>query len=275
MKLAPEFQFSQGVLQDFVDCRRRFRLRYLEQLAWPAIVADPVLSRERRLRLGVQFHRLVQQHQLGLPQAQLSALAFDEDLQRWWQNYLAHGPVDLPAQRHPETALSATLGGVRLLAKYDLLAVHPGRRLVIVDWKTNQHRPQRAWLAKRLQTRVYRYVLARCGQHLNAGAPLDPAQLEMRYWFAEFPQQPECFAYDQAQFEEDEAYLSGLIETIQRLQVTDFSLTEEQRHCRYCAYRSLCERGVAAHVAQDDQVPDPQDTIELGLDLEQIDEIEF
>lgn len=272
MTLAPEFQFSQGVLQDFADCPRRFRLRYLEQLAWPAVAADPILAQERHLRLGVRFHHLVQQHQLGLPQAQLTALAQeDPDLERWWRNYLAHGPADLPVQRHPETTLSTTLAGVRLVAKYDLLAVRPAERLVIVDWKTNRHRPQRAWLAKRLQTRVYRYVLARCGQHLNAGAPVDPEQVQMVYWFAEAPQHPESFAYDRIQFDEDEAYLNGLIETIRRM--TDFPLTEEADHCRFCVYRSLCERGVAAHVAKEE---DPfQDEVDLDLDLDQIAEVEF
>jgi hypothetical protein len=49
MTLLPlDFQFSQGSLQDYVDCRRRFQLRYLDQLAWPAVEAEPLLEHEQR-----------------------------------------------------------------------------------------------------------------------------------------------------------------------------------------------------------------------------------
>ena len=47
--LPPGFQFSQRSLQDYVDCRRRFELRYLQNLAWPAVEAEPHLEQEKRL----------------------------------------------------------------------------------------------------------------------------------------------------------------------------------------------------------------------------------
>ncbi len=40
MALPSDFQFSQSSLQDYVDCPWRFYLRYIRQLAWPAIVAE-------------------------------------------------------------------------------------------------------------------------------------------------------------------------------------------------------------------------------------------
>ena len=39
--LPDDFHFSQGSLQDYVDCQRRFQLRYLMKLAWPAVDAEP------------------------------------------------------------------------------------------------------------------------------------------------------------------------------------------------------------------------------------------
>ena len=41
------FRFSQSSLQDYVDCRRRFQLRYLQNLAWPALQSEPALENER------------------------------------------------------------------------------------------------------------------------------------------------------------------------------------------------------------------------------------
>ncbi|MCP4541151.1 MAG: PD-(D/E)XK nuclease family protein, partial [Chloroflexi bacterium] len=66
MTLPADFQFSQASLQDYVDCPRRFQLRYVLRVAWPAPEAEPVLENERYLQQGAAFHRLVHQHALGL-----------------------------------------------------------------------------------------------------------------------------------------------------------------------------------------------------------------
>jgi len=66
-ELSPSFTFSQSSLQDYFDCPRRFQLRYIEHLAWPAVETEPVLENERRQQEGQLFHRMVQQHLVGLP----------------------------------------------------------------------------------------------------------------------------------------------------------------------------------------------------------------
>ena len=45
------------------------------------------------------------------------------------------------------------------MAKYDLI-VWTGEVAVIFDWKTTPRKPERRYLLDRLQTRVYRYLLA-------------------------------------------------------------------------------------------------------------------
>ena len=167
MTLPTDFQFSQGSLQDYVDCPRRFQLRYLLRLAWPAVEAEPALENERHLQQGAAFHRLAHQHILGLSPERLSSMVTDEDLSRWWRNYLNSAPADLAGLRYPEVALSAPVSGHRLVAKYDLIVVGPGQRSTILDWKTSRKRPRRKWLAKSLQTRVYPYLLVRAGSHLG------------------------------------------------------------------------------------------------------------
>ena len=146
MPLSPDFIFSQASLQDAVECRRRFQLRYLLELAWPAPAAEPIDEYEVRIHNGEAFHRLIHQHQVGLPAEQLTAQAEAEDeveaegmgnLARWWRSYLSDPPANLPPIRHPEITLSAPVGSHRLLAKYDLVAIEPGSRAVIVDWKTS------------------------------------------------------------------------------------------------------------------------------------------
>jgi hypothetical protein len=281
MNLPEGFIFSQGSLQDFVDCRRRFQLRYLIRLAWPALETEPALEAERYLQQGALFHRMVQQHLLGVPVERLSPAVASEDLGRWWSNYLEfHRNLNLSGPSYPEISLSAGLGAYRLEAKYDLVVIRPERSehseagALIYDWKTSQRRPERRWLAKRLQTRLYPYLLSRAGASLNGGQALPPERIEMVYWFADHPSQPERFVYSAQAFQEDEAYLNDLIGTILRLGDEDFPLTSDLRRCAYCVYRSLCERGARAGDVYQAEV-DLGEELALGLDFEQIAEIEF
>jgi len=284
MNLPEGFIFSQGSLQDFVDCRRRFQLRYLKRLAWPALETEPALEAERYLQQGALFHRMVQQHLLGVPAERLSPAISSEDLGRWWANYLefhkdqtGSRSLRLSGLSYPEVSLSAALGGYRLEAKYDLVVVRPERSeagALIYDWKTSRRRPERRWLAKRMQTRLYPYLLVRAGAPLNGGQALQPERIEMVYWFADHPVQPERFVYSAQAFQEDEAYLNDLIGTILRLGDDDFPLTSDLRRCAYCVYRSLCERGARAGDLDQAEV-DLGEELSLGLDFEQIAEIEF
>ncbi len=81
------FEFSQSSLQDYVDCARRFQLRYLDRVAWPAVQAEPVQENERHIQRGERFHRLAQQFLLGISPEKLARMAaadVDENLQVWW-----------------------------------------------------------------------------------------------------------------------------------------------------------------------------------------------
>ena len=85
--LPTPFTFSQSSLQDYADCPRRFQLRYMDQLSWPAVDSEPVVENERRQIEGQLFHRLVQQYLLGVPFENLSPMANTPNLERWWNNF--------------------------------------------------------------------------------------------------------------------------------------------------------------------------------------------
>ncbi len=291
MMLPDTFTFTQTVLQDFVECPRRFFLRHVRHLAWPAVEAEPVEERERRLQLGQTFHRLVQQHLVGIPEARLTPIAEgDPELAAWWRNYLTYRPatsllaggggevVDV----RPELVLSAPLEGHRLMAKYDLVVVHrPGddapARLTIFDWKTGGRRMSTARLRSRMQTRVYRYLLVRAGAYLTGGPGLSPAQVEMVYWFAAYPDAPERLPYGAEAYRADEAYLRRLVAQIAAMPDDAFGPTDDDRRCAYCHYRSYCDRGREAGPldALDEPPQAGDDLAQLDLDFEQIAEIAF
>ena len=278
--LPPDFQFSQRNLQDYVDCRRRFQLRFLQGLVWPAVEVEPHLEHEQRMQSGSAFHRLVQQHLLGVPPERLSEMleAGNEDLQRWWRNYLGFvGQLHLGDRKLVETILSGPIGSYRLVAKYDLIYWDEQEsKVTIVDWKTSLNRPPRAWLVDRLQTRIYPYLLVNAGAPYSAGERLNPEQIEMLYWFAEHPDEPERFVYDFKGYQLDQEYLTGLIQEIEGLTEDEFFLTDDETKCGFCTYRSLCNRGVGASTFDQfdsDQETDGDD--DFSLDFDHIAEIEF
>ncbi len=315
MALAHDFQFSQSSLQDFLDCKRRFQLRYLLKVAWPAQTQQ--IENERAMQQGAQFHRLIQQHLLGIPAARLdSFVAAAESISaeagqfgQWWQNYLqfaANLPLeDGAAAFYPEAVLSAPLNAAttppqpyRLLAKYDLLLILPTqsaekRRAVIYDWKTSQKPSTRQRLLERMQTRLYLYLLARAGGRFltppRQEAQIPPEQIEMIYWFAGEPQAPEHIPYSRAQYARDETEMRRLITEIVQLSEAEnanqaalsgqavFPLTTDARRCQFCTYRSLCGRPGAENEQGDAQDDEESSAFASAseFDFEQIAEIAF
>ena len=277
MPLPPEFTFSQHNLQDYLDCPRRFQLRYLERMAWPAVQSEPILEQERRMQLGERFHQLVQQHQLGLPAETLEPIATsDPELQAWWQAYLQDLPDNLPPIRKVEYSLSAPFAGFRLLAKYDLLAIEPGKQIHIVDWKTNRRRLSAANLRERTQTHLYPFLIVLAGTHLNAGVAWLPEQVELTYWFTAEPSKPQNFQYSAAKYLEDEKLLSAWINAIQRSADQPMLMTSDINHqCKLCNYRSFCDRGQRAGEWDDGVVEPETGKQSIDFDFDQIEEIEF
>jgi RecB family exonuclease len=278
MSINPEFRFSQNNLQDYLDCPRRFELRYILRQAWPALESEPVLEQELRMVEGQQFHKLVQQFVVGLPVDELSESAeTSANLAHWWNSFLQSAPLDgLPQKRLVEHYLSSLLGGYRLTAQYDLLAIEPGKSTRIFDWKTSSRKPNREFLKNRMQTRVYQYLLVAAGASLNDKQPLKPDQVEMVYWFPEHPTQPVSFSYDNKQYAADRTYLTNLIAEIAGREQGQFMLTLDEKKCKFCNYRSLCDRGDKAGDWNElEDIPTDETPPQNDLNFEQIGEIEF
>ncbi len=279
MKLPDSFDFTQSNLQDFVDCRYRFYLRHILHAKWPALVVDDALKYEQRARSGARFHRLIQQYLLNVPEERLTDLAeADPDplIVTWWNDFLIHVPPLLAGEKFVESTLSTALAGKRLAAKYDLLLVESNGKLVIFDWKTSQRKIRKEWLLERIQTRLYRMVLTLAGGSLTGEKAVSPEQVEMNYWFAPRPEIPVKLSYDSEQFEADRAYFTGLIEKIIQAPTEAFTKTSDIQKCRFCVYRSHCDRGTEAGELDDYDAFDLEPADETPeLDYDEIEEIAF
>ncbi len=276
MKLPNDFIFSQSNLQNYVNCHYSFYLQYVLQLQWPALLTDDNYRFEEYMIRGARFHRLVHQYFLGIPLEALDKTVQadpDPNIEGWWQNFIKFSSKLPKGTYLPEYTLFSSINGEMIEAKYDLL-VFQDNFVTIFDWKTNQKLLSKSYLENQLQTRVYLFVLA---SEINKIAPeidIDPAKINMTYWQAEYPDTPLSFPYSKEALNMDKKHLSLLIEGILDVPESEIIRTSDLRRCRFCNYRSLCDRGIKAGRFDDiDSVL--VDLASIDLDLDQIREIHF
>lgn len=252
--------FTQGILQDYVDCKMRFYLRYVQGLAWPAIQAEPITEVEQHILRGEQFHRSVHQFFIGIPMDKIQESLVGPQMQRWWETFISFWQREYASyaassdiQILPEYSFFSQFHGVRLGVKYDLVLLNKDNELIIFDWKTSHRRPYRSWLAGRIQTRLYQFLGLKAGNYLFADNNFSPGQIQLNYWFSDFPEQPENLRYGEDQFKSDEIFFFRIIDEILDSEEANYQMTDEIKSCQFCNYRSYCNRGrVAANYLEED-----------------------
>ena len=107
---------------------------------------------------------------------------------------------------------------------------------------------------------------------MNGGKSFAPEQIEMIYWFADFPNDPARFAYKADQFKRDWDALTKISDEIKT--ASDFPKTDDTSKCNYCPYRSYCNRGIRAGDAADAELETEAEEL-FDINFEQIGEIAF
>jgi hypothetical protein len=82
---------------------------------------------------------------------------------------------------------------------------------------------------------------------------------------------PALFPYRAAQYKRDSDALSGLIQEIEHH--AHFPLTNDEKKCAFCPYRSYCNRGEKAGTGEEAELEAA--SADFSLNFEQIAEIEF
>lgn len=266
MYLPDNFVFTQSNLQDYVDCPRRFELRYLMGVRWPARNVDNEVDLRDWLAMGNQFHFMAHQFFSGLSAEVISRSIQDPMLMEWWQRFMAwHDEQDFSGQNHSETVLYAQVNGSRAAAKFDLINQQKDGRYRIIDWKTSLRKPGTARLLDRIQSSFYPLILVLAGKNLSPqAAQILPEQIEMMYWFTSNPDAPVVRGYDQSQFKADQSKYASLFQKIRSKRPGEFLLTEEIRHCQACSYRTMCDRmAEPGQTADYDDLAEENELVEL------------
>ncbi|WP_019501244.1 PD-(D/E)XK nuclease family protein [Pseudanabaena sp. PCC 6802] len=233
---------SQGHLNVWVTCQRKFQHRFLDELSLPT-AADT----QSKLDLGTKFHLLMQQKELGLDVEAVAAS--DANLEKWLLAFETNPPNLIDGDRLSEHRRTCELRiddrDCILSAIYDLLIMGDSSRdrsvtatplAQIVDWKTHQRPLALAQLQASWQTRLYLYVLART-------TSFRPEELAMTYWFANTATAV-TIKYDRDRHRETDRDLHTLLGQISQAQLRGSfeQLPLGSKECDRCDFVYRCMR---------------------------------
>ena len=215
------------------------------------------------MQLGTRFHLMCQQYFSGVPLSVLEKHTNEPLLAEWWQNFLSLNLDAASKNRAVEKLVSIPFERFRLAAKFDLVLRSSEGEVMIYDWKTSQHQPKQQTMLARMQSKVYPFMTLQTGLLQVA----TPETLHMVYWYPAFPRSPIEFQYSTAQFEEDRDTLQSLVKKITRSSEEDFTMTDKEKSCTYCRFRSHCARGISAGSKQGEFEPDElEDAFDFDFD---------
>ena len=266
--------FSASMLQDYVDCQRRFELKYIRKQSWPSIPVEPILELEDLIVRGRQFHLLAHQFFAGVPLEAIYKAINDTILREWFNRFVGFYDRKAWKQNLSEMKITSHLNQHRLIAVYDLVVQTNEGRIAIFDWKTSLHPPNQELLRLKIQSSIYPFILFENLQSLfpSTAKSGDPA-LSMTYWYPAFPDTLISFEYNQENHHENCESLQKLLDEIQdKIQNMQFHKTDKLKLCKYCQYRSLCDRGIIAG-ARDDMAAD-SGSDEIMIDFDELPEID-
>ena len=241
--ISPITSISQGHLNIWEICRRRYQYSFLEELSLPE--AD--LQRKKNLLLGSNFHLLMQQKELGLD---VSLLASSDPKLQSWLDAFEHQPPEMivgdrlcehrrTLERQIEMSLHHSQNSDRGQAYFVLTAIYDflilgDRQAQILDWKTHQVAIAAEKLKNNWQTCLYLYLLAKTTNYA-------PEQLSMTYWFANTAESV-IISYSQIEHDQTEKNLLHILGQIAQAQ--DYpKLAVDSSECVYCEFRDRCDLG--------------------------------
>lgn len=268
---------NQTSLQDFIDCPRRFELSNLNEALWPASHSSPLSEYENLTEIGTQFHQLCQQFFMGIDTDLISTSITNPDLLQLWEYFLPYGTSLNSYPLFYEQILRIPFEDHFLLAKFDLLVQRSEDDYLIIDWKTAKQKPTKTTLAKRVQTFLYPYIFQTAGGDLFELTSLPPSSITMQYWYPLSSDPEEIFIYSQDKHKEVTSILASLLSRIDDFISSgeSFPLTEDHRHCKYCAFRSYCDRSHKTSPLPSAADIGNEDLSNAHFDLDLIKEIEY
>lgn len=271
-----KFIFSQHNLQDFVDCPRRFELKYLMRLNWPSPISNPIQQHQQWTDRGTTFHSLAHAFFCGISKDQILSSIRDNYIKNWFINFTEFlDKFNNSFFWWSEKKFNSKFYGFTFTSIFDAITCLEDGSLLILDWKTSKKIPRKEYMAATIQTILYPCILYSNQAAVEKQVSTPIKQLEMIYWFSEFPDQPIKFEFSQKEIELNTTKLSDLALKISQLKLGEFKLTDDLKKCSFCIFRSLCNRGSIAGNLLLDETSTKYESEGFELSFDDITDVEF
>ena len=243
---------TQTQINAYEHCPRFYYLKYVRKLDWPVEIP----SRDS-IRRGSDFHLYIRQLLTGFRRDMLPVPDDDERMSTWLEHFCQARPLKDYVQVFAEKEVSALYTDVLWLGKFDALGIK-GDRLTIFDWKTGEKKPEPSLYRQTPQTRLYRFLAKVCAPRLlGTGLHGLPAEnIEMVYWFPEYPDQAIALRYSETEFAEDRTWLKLKSREMGSADESVYPRTEKSRNCIHCEYNTWCHSGSDADWGEEPEFPE-------------------
>jgi hypothetical protein len=253
MPLADNFIFSSNNLQDYLDCPRRFELKYLLKQNWPAVTSQPVLEMENRITLGNRFHLLAHQFLSGIAGDFLKNTIDDPELGFWFDNFQEYIKHFLKFQYFSEFSVIMPFVGFRLMAVFDFISLKDTNKIRIGDWKTTSRLPKKEFYLQTVQSTLYPFLAYESRINIfPQTSTLEYQDLSMEYWFPGFPENTITWEHSASIHANSRELLSSLISEISQKESGDFEKTP-LINAALSVNTALYARGIQAGSSKDDE----------------------
>lgn len=243
------FIFSQTSLSSYRYCPRQFKLKYIDQLQWPAEKNSPQLSLEKLAAEGALFHKMAEQYFIGISpiliERQINPSNYPS-LLKYWKNFqeFASNTFVLNDQNQsnmPEYSVSFMLGQHNIEAKLDLIhSIRTENFITIYDWKTTKIRSHTAdYIRESLQTKLYLLALSHYASKIKSTLN-NPYTIT--YWFADSPMEVISISAEDDDINSWSMEIQQLINLITSDQA--YKAVSDPSKCGNCPFRTYCGTGI-------------------------------
>ena len=244
-------QISQSQIQNFQDCHWKYYLAHVQRLAWPTPVSPAFQKIDENLQLGKAFHLYVHRYIQGiLPAPHTSP---DPAITKWIENFIAFNPLPENAVIYSEKEITVMSDDFIWLGEFDALTIQENT-LKIFDWKTTTNPGKEKTLRASPQTRLYLYLLFENRYRFTANKEMKAENLEILYWYPNFPATPVRIQYSQEQVHADEAYLRQMAVSMLSDKPEDYPQTTDEKKCARCRFQTFCHRGTDLQDIDTDEI---------------------
>ena len=222
MPLPDNFIFSANNLQDYLDCPRRFELKYLLKQNWPAVTSQPVLEMENRILQGNRFHLLAHQYLSGITGDILGNTIDDPELELWFERFQKYIDQYLNFIFFSEFSVIMPFEGFRLIAIFDFISLKNINKIRICDWKTTSRLPKKEIFLQHIQSTLYPFLAYETQAKIFPQASvLKHQDISMEYWFPGFPENTITWEHSAVIHANSRELLSSLISEISQKEPGD------------------------------------------------------